>query len=273
MRKINMTAMMSMAVAMAFISFSDVTGAEAGNGERRIKGLKYDPVLHAQALAATGGWVYNESVARGTFVFVNMQKRVSPNVLVAVASMLKQKCMILVSVKELQSGTLTFSSADKLLAETGGKLAAFVIDDAALPALLVAPDSRWAIINIAPLASDSAKDEIVSNRLTKEMMRAFCMLFGVGNTMANRGPMQKISTLKDLDDILLKGLANESVSSVQRHAPNYGFSPIKRAFYRQAVQEGWAPAPTNDYQKAIWDKVHSVPKNPMKIEFDPKKGR
>ena len=34
-----------------------------------------------------------------------------------------------------------------------------------------------------------------------------------------------------------------------------------------------APAPTNEFQKAVWDKVHAIPQNPMKIEFDPKKGR
>jgi len=39
------------------------------------------------------------------------------------------------------------------------------------------------------------------------------------------------------------------------------------------VEEGWAPAPTNEYQKIVWDKVHAIPQKPMKIEFDPKKGR
>ena len=43
--------------------------------------------------------------------------------------------------------------------------------------------------------------------------------------------------------------------------------------YKEACEEGWAPAPTNEIQKAIWDKVRATPKNPMKIEFDPKKGR
>ena len=48
--------------------------------------------------------------------------------------------------------------------------------------------------------------------------------------------------------------------------------PIVR-FYSAAVQEGWAPTPTDTVQKAIWDKVNATPKTPMKIEFDPKKGR
>jgi hypothetical protein len=28
--------------------------------------------------------------------------------------------------------------------------------------------------------------------------------------------------------------------------------------YRNAVMEGWAPAPTNDIQRAVWDAVKSA---------------
>ena len=61
--------------------------------------------------------------------------------------------------------------------------------------------------------------------------------------------------------------------TLERLLPTYGLMPWKQTTYKKACQEGWAPAPTNEYQKAIWDKIHSVPANPMKIEFDPKKGR
>ena len=43
--------------------------------------------------------------------------------------------------------------------------------------------------------------------------------------------------------------------------------------HKKACQEGWAPAPTNDVQKAIWEKVHAIPDKPMTIEFDPKKDK
>jgi hypothetical protein len=38
-------------------------------------------------------------------------------------------------------------------------------------------------------------------------------------------------------------------------------------------QEGWAPPPTNEYQRAIWNDVHKIPEKPMKIDFDPAKGK
>ena len=41
--------------------------------------------------------------------------------------------------------------------------------------------------------------------------------------------------------------------------------------YKTACREGWAPAPTNDVQKAIWDKVHAMPTEPIKIKPEEKK--
>ena len=58
----------------------------------------------------------------------------------------------------------------------------------------------------------------------------------------------------------------ESVSAI-------GLQAAKPVSYKMACRQGWAPAPTNSIQKAIWDEVHAVPATPMKIEFDPKKGR
>jgi hypothetical protein len=63
------------------------------------------------------------------------------------------------------------------------------------------------------------------------------------------------------------------ISYWQRHLKAIGITKKVVKTYLDACEEGWAPAPTNDVQKAIWDKVHAAPKNPMKIEFNPKKGR
>jgi hypothetical protein len=62
-------------------------------------------------------------------------------------------------------------------------------------------------------------------------------------------------------------------SSINENLQALGMASERKVPYVKACKEGWAPAPTNEFQKAIWDKVHSTPKNPMKIEFDPKKGK
>jgi len=46
-----------------------------------------------------------------------------------------------------------------------------------------------------------------------------------------------------------------------------GMSQEQRATYRHACEQGWAPAPTNDYQKAIWNEVHEMPTEPIKIKY------
>ena len=47
---------------------------------------------------------------------------------------------------------------------------------------------------------------------------------------------------------------------------------IHRATYREACREGWAPPPTNDLQRAIWEETRKLPEKPIKIEFDPPRG-
>ena len=64
-----------------------------------------------------------------------------------------------------------------------------------------------------------------------------------------------------------------NMAKMQKMWNRFGVSKERRVPYRVACQQGWAPAPTNDYQKAVWEEVHAVPSDPMKIEFDPKKGR
>ena len=82
-----------------------------------------------------------------------------------------------------------------------------------------------------------------------------------------------IRTPKDLDAIQEESYGADVLNTLERQLPDYGVMPWQQTTYKRACKQGWAPAPTNDYQRIIWDKVHSTPKNPIKIEFDPKKGK
>ena len=67
-----------------------------------------------------------------------------------------------------------------------------------------------------------------------------------------------------------------SVDVIGRFAPslsNAGVAPAQVATYLSACKQGWAPEPTNDVQKAIWQSVRKLPEKPLKIEFDPAKGK
>lgn len=76
-----------------------------------------------------------------------------------------------------------------------------------------------------------------------------------------------------LDKVLLIDYPPDEYARTLDYLKRYGVEPYVETTYRHACQEGWAPTPTNDYQKAIWEKERKLPSNPLKIEFDPQKGK
>ena len=49
-------------------------------------------------------------------------------------------------------------------------------------------------------------------------------------------------------------------------ANKLGIKRIRWLTYRDACQRGVAPEPANAEQKAIWDEVHAIPTEPIKIK-------
>ena len=81
-----------------------------------------------------------------------------------------------------------------------------------------------------------------------------------------------IFEISDLDHVG-EFIPGDTAENCRKLLAKRGVYPKRYVTYRAACIRGWAPAPTNAAQKAVWDKVRAIPKNPMKIEFDPKKGR
>ena len=138
-------------------------------------------------------------------------------------------------------------------------------------ALAIFPESFKAVVNVKALAADGASASVVEERVGKELVRAGLFLMGSGYAMYNCFAMP-VTSLSELDALTARAPTPETMLHL-RGMRRIGVKEIRFATYRQACREGWAPQPTNDVQKAIWDEVHTLPKNPMKIEFDPKKGR
>ena len=76
-----------------------------------------------------------------------------------------------------------------------------------------------------------------------------------------------IRSPRDLDLIQEDSYGVEAIMTLEKTLPYYGVMPWKVATYKKACREGWAPAPTNEYQQAIWDKVHAIPTDPIKIKY------
>ena len=152
-----------------------------------------------------------------------------------------------------------------------GAVIAFVGNDKT-PTLLSAPEDCWSIVNAKKIASDNPSAEVFSDRIEKEAWRALVLAMGGINSQQQPCIMRTIRKPVHLDAYPVKVPSPEPFGHLMKSLREYGMRPYLRGTYLEACKKGWAPAPTNDLQKAIWEKAHEVPTKPIKVEFDPKKG-
>ena len=78
-----------------------------------------------------------------------------------------------------------------------------------------------------------------------------------------------VRTAKELDAIPEESYGVDALMALRNGLPNYGVMPWHQTTYKRACREGWAPAPTNEFQKAIWEKTKADkergPTNPITI--------
>ena len=213
-----------------------------------------------------GGELVRPGTQKGQITVVNCQDAVSPEILnEAISYLVKETRFNIV----LEKGVFTAISPKVI-----GDLSLYVVDSQNLPRMLVAPEDRWAILNVASLKTGRGeKPQFLRSRVLKEMSRTFA---GMCGAMSSDFPDSLTTGIYNLDQLDRQEDNRLSVDVIARFQPclaNIKVTPAEITSYRKAVQEGWAPTPTNDVQKAIWDNVRATPAKPMKIEFDPKKGR
>ena len=218
----------------------------------------------------TGGRVMNPNSGKGKIVFVNAQSKYSTvDDMVAELSMLFSLKMEVVDSKD----TLRISELDKAAKDSGGATTVFIFENKELPLSLVAVESGWAVVNIAKLPE--APKMISDLRLKKELARAFALVSGIGYTAGAVNLMYPARAAQELDFCALPDKVNPYlISPIHKYLANLGVAPTQVATYRQACMQGWAPAPTNDVQRALWnrakEKREAGPSNPIKI-LPPKK--
>lgn len=171
------------------------------------------------------------------------------------------------------AGVAPIVAADQLASEDGVGAAVLIVEDDSLPMTLVAPEKRWTILNIKPLLADAPAEERIEERFTKMLWCAVARTLGAGYSGYKPCVLVPFTSLSALDHNPVTKPCPEPFNKMIDTGAVYGIKTITIASYRDACRRGWAPVPTNDVQKAIWDEVHALPASPIKIEFDPKKGR
>jgi len=172
-----------------------------------------------------------------------------------------------------QPANFSVPQASTLKASVNAQLIVFLVDDPSLPMVLAAPEAGWAVANVSAVANDNPDPQKLSARVCKVLRRA--LVLAMGGSFAPDGKLisAPVRCVADLDAISAEGVVVEHLFGITANLKAYGIVGERTASYYDACEQGWAPTPTNETQKAIWDGVHTPPKNPMKIEFDPKKGQ
>jgi hypothetical protein len=148
------------------------------------------------------------------------------------------------------------------------------VDDASSPmTILTAPEQGWASLNVAPLKSDSPDKERFHKRVCKETWRTLVYMLGGGNNQMPACVMKPCVDVKDIDALKMEQPSPDPFREMSLTAKKLGLAQARLTSYRKACQEGWAPAPANDIQKAIWEEVHAMPTAPIKIKPETKKVR
>lgn len=210
-----------------------------------------------------GGFVRDVRVQKGRVAIVNCQSAADVRWLRQVAAAFADGVKIAV---EVESGDFRLENP-----EPKGEVTVFVVDDPKLPISLIAPEARWSVVNVSKLKSD--KQAFFETRTMKAVVRAIAPLLGSSDSQYPNCLLGTVCSVEDLDAFPDVQLQVDVLDRFAKNMKKVGIAPWRMTTYRNACQQGWAPQPTNDYQKAIWDKTHELPSKPIKIEYDEKRDK
>lgn len=220
-------------------------------------------------MSRTGGWLDRPQNGRVVRI-VNRQARIGDETIEWFAGNARTMLSLPVEIVKCEAGKCCAdaSSDDRV------GLKVVIADDAQSPLkMFAAPDDRLVRVNVAALAADGATGEKLDVRARKELWRGLVYGLGGGNNEFPGCLMVPATTLQELDALKARMPCPAPFNAMMSTARKIGIGQAGRVTYRQACREGWAPEPTNDYQKVIWNEVHAAPSKPLKIEFDKKRGK
>ncbi len=227
-------------------------------------------ITSSRRTAHLGGTLIKPGSQQGRILFVNAQKIVPQtaftNLTVELAALSR---LNIAMIRDEEKITPMNAAARKTALKAD--IVVFLTEcDKCETMLLNAPESGWAIVNATAVTKDARNDVFKAARLRKELARAFYSVAGAMNSQypgSLMGCVRKASDLDKLVEEIPMDVYGRTVSNLR----GMGVTPVAIYTYKRACEEGWAPAPTNDVQKAIWEKVHALPTAPITIKPETKK--
>ena len=211
----------------------------------------------AARIAKQGGEIIRKGTFEGKVSIINQQTRLSTSDCEAIARLFAEQTQC----------NIVADNGD------GAAVKLYLIDDPKEPMVLLATEDHWGKLNVAKLVDDlpgeNAKKKFFVPRARKMMIKSLSLLMGGGSSQFP-GNIMNTAKIRDLD-LMKESIPVDMIEYYQTYLKALGVTPMKKTTYLRACREGWAPAPTNDVQKAIWDKIHALPTEPIKIKPETKK--
>lgn len=253
------------AITFASGAFAAVEKTDEKTGKRSSIEQVYNEKL--------GGRLVRPGTGKGVTGFVNVGGAVERSEIDRVIGTISK--MFAHQQKVLEMKSLSGLPTQKTVEKLGLNVGVFIVSDEKLPPMLVAPEERWALVNVAKLKEglkdDAAGIALYRVRCRGELQRAFCYAAGCGSSQYENNLMDVVS-VDQIETVKSDVMVADAVMRCRKYLATVGVTQPVITTYLNACQEGWAAAPTNDAQKAIWDKVHALPTKPIKITYDPAKG-
>lgn len=252
--------------AVGVTSFADVT-KKAFKDMTPEERAAWGAERMAERYRKTGGEVVKPGSRKGSVAIVSQQTTLPDAEIEKILELLRKDNNITYVAVKGTPGTKPFDA----LKQSGATFAVVVIDDPNEPSMLVANDECWATLNVAKFKKDIPEGKLsyipYFARCRKGILRAYAVLTG-GARSQFPGNILAVTSIEALDTVG-EFVPGDVQMVIRQNFKDYGVTAETKATYIRACKEGWAPAPTNDVQKAIWDRMKAEkergPANAVKI--------
>lgn len=225
-----MTLAVCMGIAFAKTATSDINHAAAKRRNAEMEEYR-----------RTGGILKRPGTQKGRIVFLNCQSAADDAIILKSASNFEKELSYGIEVER--------GSFDIKNPRIAGEATLFIVNDANLPKMLVAPEDRWAMVNVAHLSAPDPN--VFCSRVSKELSRGLALLAGGFLSQFQQTLTECVTSPEQLDKYHDWRLPFDTLQKMKSYLKGYGLSPFEPVTYRDACYEGWAPPPKDETQKAI----------------------
>ena len=164
---------------------------------------------------------------------------------------------VYIDVLYKRGAAFSMATASAAVKATDASVAVFIVDDASLPMTLTASEEKWSLVNVAKIKTDSPAPEKFKKRLSTLFMRQSARVLGSDVINTPDCCTYQVFDLKDLDAINTFAVPWGASISLKMSVKRLGIEPVEEATYEDACEMGVAAPPTNEIQRAIWQKVNN----------------